>query len=59
MSAFDELIDGMLEGRAWGAMGEAETVRGLLERVYDERCHKGRHHRDAYQLRVNLQRLAW
>lgn len=37
-------------------MGDSESVRGLLDRVYAERCHSARHHRDAYQLRVNLQK---
>jgi 5-methylcytosine-specific restriction protein B len=35
-------------------MGESDAVRGLLDRVYAERCHSARHHREAYQLRVNL-----
>lgn len=56
MSAFDELITGMSEGRDWSLMSNAEDVRGLLNRVYDERCHSARHERDAYQLRVNLQK---
>lgn len=37
-------------------MGNSDAVRVLLNRVYDERCHKAPHHRDAYQLRVNLQK---
>lgn len=37
-------------------MGEGDKVRALLNRVYDERCHSGRYHRDIYQLRVNLQK---
>jgi len=56
MTAFDELVDGMAQGRAWSRMGESDAVRELLDRVYDERCHKAKHHRDAYQLRVNLQK---
>lgn len=56
MTSFDELITGMAEGRAWPLMGDGDAVRALLERVYLERCHGARHHRDAYQLRVNLQK---
>ena len=56
MSAFDELVAGMQQGREWGLMGNAEAVRGLLGRVYDERYHKGAHYRDRFQLRVNLQK---
>lgn len=56
MTAFDELISGMAQGRSWSLMGDGDAVRGLLDRVYDERCHSARHHRDAYQLRVNLQK---
>ncbi len=56
MSAFDELIDGIAQGRAWEAMGDSDRVRGLLDRVYDERCHSAKRHRDRYQLRVNLQK---
>ncbi|MFZ5784962.1 MAG: hypothetical protein ACOY3Y_00845 [Acidobacteriota bacterium] len=56
MTAFDELIAGIAAGRTWSLMGDSDAVRGLLDRVYDERCHSARHHRDAYQLRVNLQK---
>ena len=56
MGAFDDLIAGMVAGRDWPLMGDGEAVRELLGRVYDERCHSARHHRDAYQLRVNLQK---
>lgn len=56
MTAFDELIDGMTKGRDWAWMGDTEKVRDLLGRVYDERCHSARHHKEAYQLRVNLQK---
>jgi 5-methylcytosine-specific restriction protein B len=56
MSAFDDLISGMAQGRAWSLMGDSDGVRALLDRVYDERCHSARHHKDAYQLRVNLQK---
>ena len=56
MTAFDELVAGMAEGRVWSLMGDGDAVRGLLDRVYDERCHSARHYRDAYMLRVNLQK---
>ena len=38
MTAFDELIAGMA-GRSWSLTGNSDAVRGLLNRVYDERCH--------------------
>jgi 5-methylcytosine-specific restriction protein B len=56
MTAFKELIDGMAEGRAWSLMGDSKAVRELLERVYDERYHKGKHNKDRFLLRVNLQK---
>jgi 5-methylcytosine-specific restriction enzyme B len=56
MTAFDELIQGMASGRQWSLMGDSDAVRGLLTRVYDERCHSAKHHKDAYQLRANLQK---
>ena len=56
MTAFDELVAGMAEGRVWSLMGDGDAVRSLLDRVYDERCHSARHYRDAYMLRVNLQK---
>ena len=56
MTAFDELISGMVQGRTWPVTGDSDKVRELLGRVYDERCHSARHHREAYQLRVNLQK---
>lgn len=56
MTAFDELIAAMSQGRAWPLMGDSDAVRGMLDRVYDERCHSARHYRGAYQLRVNLQK---
>lgn len=55
-TAFDELIAGMAAGRAWDRMGDGDAVRALLDRVYEERFHGARHHREAYQLRVNLQK---
>ena len=56
MSAFNDLVDGMARGLDWKLMGEKDEVRGLLDAVYDERCHSGQHHKNTYQLRVNLQK---
>ena len=56
MSAFDSLLGGLTKGRDWELMGDSEKVRALLSEVYDERCHMGKHHKDAYQVRVNLQK---
>ena len=56
MTAFEDLVDGMCQGRSWSRMGDTDTVRELLDAVYRERCHSAAHHRDAYQLRVNLQK---
>lgn len=56
MSAFDELIAGMTAGRNWSLMGDSDSVRELMARVYTERCHGARHHKEAYQPRVNLQK---
>jgi hypothetical protein len=56
MNAMNELINGMAQGRTWSAMGDGEAVRALLGRVYNERYHRASHHRDRFQLRVNLQK---
>jgi 5-methylcytosine-specific restriction protein B len=56
MMAMNELINGMVQGRTWSAMGDSDAVRALLYRVYDERYHRASHHRDRFQLRVNLQK---
>jgi 5-methylcytosine-specific restriction enzyme B len=56
MSGMSELIKGMAQGREWSAMGDSEAVRALLSRVYDERYHRASHHKDRFQLRVNLQK---
>ena len=56
MSAFDRLLAGLTKGRDWELMGDSDKVRQLLSEVYDERCQMGRHHKDAYQVRVNLQK---
>lgn len=55
-SAFEELVHGMTAGRGWSLMGDSDAVRGLLDRVYLERCHGAQHQRAAYQTRVNLQK---
>jgi 5-methylcytosine-specific restriction enzyme B len=56
MTAFDELINGMAQGRSWDQMGDTAAVRKLMDRVYNERCHSAKHFRDSYQVRVNLQK---
>lgn len=56
MAAFDDLVSGMAAGRAWDMIGNTDAVRGLLDDVYDQRCHSGQHHKGAYQTRVNLQK---
>ncbi len=56
MSGFSDLIEGMARGRDWRLMGDNSEVRNLLDRVYDERYHKARHHKDRFQVRVNLQK---
>lgn len=58
MSALDELVTTLTAGREWEGMGDGERARDLLWRVYDERCHRAGHHRDRYQVRVNLQKKA-
>ncbi|MFO8073557.1 MAG: AAA family ATPase [Polyangia bacterium] len=39
-------------------MEKSEEVRDLLRKVYDERFHSAAHHRDRFQMRVNLQKKA-
>ena len=56
MSAFEELIAGMVAGRSWERMGDGNGVRDLMKLVYEERCHKAEHYANAYQHRVNLQK---
>lgn len=58
MSAFDELVQGLTEGNEWKLTEQKDAVRGLLDRVYDERFHKAAHYKNAYQMRVNLQKKA-
>ena len=56
MKATEELIQAMAQGREWTLMGDGDAVRNLLGRVYDERYHRASHHKDRFQLRVNLQK---
>lgn len=56
MSAFDRLLVGMSQGRAWELMGNTDVVRELLNEVYKERYHAAKHHLEAFQVRVNLQK---
>jgi 5-methylcytosine-specific restriction protein B len=56
MSAFDELVAGMVAGRDWDLMEKSDAVRELLWKVYGERCHSAAHYRDRFQIRVNLQK---
>ena len=58
MSAFSELVDGMVKGREWELTGNSDGVRELLWRVYDERYHKRSNYKDKFQVRVNLQKKA-
>ncbi len=53
-TAFDELIEGMAAGRGWSLMGDTDAVRGLMDRVYDERFNSQAHYRERFQKRVNL-----
>jgi 5-methylcytosine-specific restriction protein B len=52
--AFAKLVSGMQAGAAWDLMGQTESVKSLLEGVFDERIHRLDSSR--YQLRVNLQK---
>jgi 5-methylcytosine-specific restriction protein B len=44
----------MQAGANWELMGQAELVKDLLDKVFDERMHRS--DRSTYQLRVNLQK---
>lgn len=57
-TAFEEFVHFLVRGRSAEGFGDSDRVRELLERVYDERCHKARHHKESYQVRVNLQSKA-
>ena len=54
-SAFRQLIQGMVAGRSWEAMGNKEQIRELLWSAYGERYHSGAHHRAQFQVRANMQ----
>jgi 5-methylcytosine-specific restriction enzyme B len=56
MSATEELVNGIALGRAWDLMGDSDAVRALMDRAYDERYHKSAHHKERFQIRVNLQK---
>ena len=56
MSAFDELIIALQQGRESSLMGDSDNARDLLSRIYDERYHKGAYHKERFQFRVNLQK---
>jgi 5-methylcytosine-specific restriction enzyme B len=55
MTEFESFFQAMAKGRSWELMGDSKPVREFLWRVYDERFHKGKHYKDRYQIRVNLQ----
>jgi hypothetical protein len=38
--AFAKLVSGMQAGAAWDLMGQTESVKSLLEGVFDERIHR-------------------
>lgn len=56
MGAMSDLIAGMAKGRAWPLMGDGDAVRELMDRVYNERFHRASHHKERFQIRVNLQK---
>jgi 5-methylcytosine-specific restriction protein B len=58
MTALQELVEGMARGAEWQTAGNRDAVAELLDRVYDERCHSAAHQKNAYQVRINLQRKA-
>jgi len=55
-NAFTKLVAGMQDGADWELMGQAESVKTLLEDVFNERIH--RNDWSTYQLRANLQTKA-
>ncbi|MHB2018902.1 MAG: hypothetical protein ACYCW6_18300, partial [Candidatus Xenobia bacterium] len=56
MTAFQDLVAEMCSGRLSSLIGDSDGVKTLLSKVYEERYHKGAHHRDRFQARVNLQK---
>jgi len=54
MTAFDEFLDVLINGRAAPTMNDNDGVRTLMDRVYDERYHAADFHKGKYQLRANL-----
>ncbi len=57
-NAFNQLVQGMVAGRTWDAVGDSDRIRELLGRVYDERFHSGAHYKSRFQVRVNMQTKA-
>lgn len=55
MTAFAELIDAMVQGRAWKQDGPNDAARALMGRVYDERYQSYAWQKSKYQVRANLQ----
>jgi 5-methylcytosine-specific restriction protein B len=54
MTAFQDFMDVMLQGRAWSPANANEAARELMTRVYDERYPAHPWQRDKYKLRANL-----
>lgn len=55
MTAFAELIDAMVQGRAWTQESPNDAARALMGRVYDERYQSYAWQKSKYQVRANLQ----
>lgn len=56
MTAFDDFMAVMLQGRSWSTKSTNEAARELMGRVYDERYASHAWQRAKYQLRANLER---
>ncbi len=56
MTSFDELITVLQQGRESPLIGDRDSTRDLLNRVYDERYNKAAYNRERFQFRVNLQK---
>ena len=54
MTAFDEFLDVLRQGRAWSGMNNNDEARALMDRVYGERYHSADWQHGKYQLRANL-----
>ena len=55
-TAFDKLIDALVQGRSWPEMGKGDSARELLQAVFEERYHKREYAK--FQARANLQAKA-